>query len=215
MALTKLQSNGLAASSVVTAAILEHNVTATKLSNTGVSALTYGGTTAIPVITIGADGRVSAASNASITAGAELENDTTTNSDDFFPVLANATSGTFTTAFTSNTNLYFNPSTGTLNVTVSNTLSDETKKKNITTIGNALEVLNQIDGVEFEWAANDQKSAGVIAQKVEEVLPYLVSTNKFGIKSVNYDGLVGYLIEAVKTLSKELEELKNDTQSPR
>lgn len=205
MALTKLQSNGLAVGAV----------TASSLAATGVTANTYGGTTAIPVITIGADGRVSAASNSAITAGATLQNDTTTNSNDFFPVLANATTGSYTTAFTSNTNLYFNPSTGTLNVTVSNTLSDETKKKNITAIDNALSVINQINGVEFQWAANDQKSAGVIAQRIEEVLPHLVTTNKYDIKSVNYDGLIAYLIEAVKTLSKELEELKNDTQSPR
>lgn len=206
MALTKLQSNGLAAGAV----------TASSLAATGVTANTYGGTTAIPVITIGTDGRVSAASNSTITAGASLQNDTTTNSDDFFPVLANAITGSYITAFTSNTNLFFNPSTGTLNVTVSNTLSDETKKKNITAIDNALSVINQINGFEFQWAANDQKSAGVIAQRIEEVLPHLVTTNKYDIKSVNYAGLIAYLIEAVKTLSKDLEELKNnDTQSPR
>ena len=206
MAMTKLQSNGLAAGAV----------TASSLAATGVTANTYGGTTAIPVITIGTDGRVSAASNSAITAGASLQNDVTTNSDDFFPVLANAITGSYTTAFTSNTNLFFNPSTGTLNVTVSNTLSDETKKKNITAIDNALSVINQINGFEFQWAANDQKSAGVIAQRIEEVLPHLVTTNKYDIKSVNYAGLIAYLIEAVKTLSKDLEELKNnDTQSPR
>jgi hypothetical protein len=206
MALTKLQSNGLAVGAV----------TAESLSDTGVTANTYGGQTAIPVITIDAKGRVTLAANSSITAGATLQNDTTTDSDDFFPVLSNATTGSFVSGFTSNTNLYFNPSTGTLNVTVSNTLSDETKKKNITNINNPFLVLNQIHGVEFEWAANDQKSAGVIAQNVEAVLPHLVTTNKFGIKSVNYDGLIAYLIEAVKTLGTELEELKkNDTQSPR
>ena len=206
MALTKLQSNGLAVGAV----------TATALADTGVVANTYGGTTAIPVITIDAKGRISNATTSSITAGASLENDVTTNSDDFFPVLSNTTSGSFISGFTSNTNLYFNPSTGTLNVTVSNTLSDETKKKNITAINNPFLVLNQIHGVEFEWLANDQKSAGVIAQNVEAVLPHLVTTNKFGIKSVNYDGLIAYLIEAVKALGTELEELKkNDTQSPR
>ena len=206
MALTKLQSNGLAVGAVTDAA----------LSNTGIAATTYGGQTAIPVITIDAKGRITTAANSSITAGASLTNDTTTNSDDFFPVLSNATTGSFVSGFTSNTNLYFNPSTGTLNVTVSNTLSDETKKKNITAINNPFLVLNQIHGVEFEWLANDQKSAGVIAQNVEAVLPHLVTTNKFGIKSVNYDGLIAYLIEAVKALGTELEELKkNDTQSPR
>lgn len=206
MALTKLQSNGLAVGAVTDAA----------LSDTGVSATVYGGTTAIPVITIDAKGRITTAANTSITAGASLTNDTSTDSNDYFPVLSTSTSGSFTSGYTSNTNLYFNPSTGTLNVTVSNTLSDETKKKNITNIINPFTVLNQINGVEFEWLANDQKSAGVIAQNVESVLPHLVTTNKYGIKSVNYDGLIAYLIEAVKALGTELEELKkNDTQSPR
>ena len=49
---------------------------------------------------------------------------------------------------------------------------------------------------------------GVIAQDVEEVFPELVN-EKEEFKSVNYNGLVGALIEAVKELSARVEELEN------
>ena len=47
----------------------------------------------------------------------------------------------------------------------------------------------------------------MIAQEVQEILPELV--NNGTIKSVNYNGIIGVLIEAVKELKKEVEELKN------
>ena len=43
---------------------------------------------------------------------------------------------------------------------------------------------------------------GVSAQEVEQVLPELVSNDEF--KSVNYNGIIAVLIEAVKELSKEI-----------
>jgi hypothetical protein len=46
----------------------------------------------------------------------------------------------------------------------------------------------------------------VIAQELEEVLPELVHNGD--IKTVNYNGLVGVLIEAIKELSAEVQELK-------
>ncbi len=55
---------------------------------------------------------------------------------------------------------------------------------------------------------NDEKSVGVIAQEVETILPELVKGEE-GDKSVNYSGLVGVLIEAVKELSARVEELEN------
>ena len=48
----------------------------------------------------------------------------------------------------------------------------------------------------------------MIAQEVENVLPELVKPGVSGF-SVNYNGLVGVLIEAVKELSKRVEELEN------
>ena len=59
----------------------------------------------------------------------------------------------------------------------------------------------------FNWKENDRKSYGVIAQELEEFLPDLVSDGE--IKTVNYNGIIGVLIEAVKELKKEIEYLKN------
>jgi hypothetical protein len=47
----------------------------------------------------------------------------------------------------------------------------------------------------------------VIAQELQKVLPQLV--NEGEVKSVNYNGLIGVLIEAVKELSSEVEQLKH------
>lgn len=46
----------------------------------------------------------------------------------------------------------------------------------------------------------------MIAQELEEVLPELVSDTD--PKTVNYNGIIGVLIEAVKELSAEVETLK-------
>ena len=89
-----------------------------------------------------------------------------------------------------------------------NSTSDIRLKKDIEVITSATELLNDINGVKFTWKDNDRKCAGVIAQEVEKVLPELVNTADDGVKSVNYDGLVGVLIESVKELKAEIEELK-------
>jgi len=77
-----------------------------------------------------------------------------------------------------------------------NTTSDQNLKTNIQTIENPLDKIVQIRGVNFEWKENNKPSAGVIAQEVEKVLPQLV--NGEYTKTVNYNGLIGLLIEVVK-----------------
>lgn len=92
------------------------------------------------------------------------------------------------------------------NVTVQGTLfetSDATLKKNIETFTDALATVEKLRGVEFDWKSTDNHSAGVIAQELETVLPYLVS-NSGGVKSVNYTAIIGVLIEAVKELSDKV-----------
>jgi len=95
---------------------------------------------------------------------------------------------------------------GTITCTDLNSTSDIDLKKDIKTLQNSLSVISQLRGVNFAWKSNDKQSIGVIAQELEEVLPQLVSTSDN--KSVNYNGLIGVLIEAVKELSAEVEELK-------
>ena len=64
--------------------------------------------------------------------------------------------------------------------------------------------------MKFVWKELGPPSVGVIAQDVEKVLPELVSERgDTGAKSVNYNGLVGVLIEAVKELSARVSKLEN------
>jgi predicted acyltransferase (DUF342 family) len=137
--------------------------------------------------------------------GATVADDTTTNQV-FYPLLTQTTSGIVTSTKLSTTKLTFNPSTGTLTVVDLNSTSDVNLKENIKTIENSLKTVNSLRGVSFDWRETGESSYGVIAQELEEILPELVSQGE--TKSVNYNGLIGVLIEAVKELSNELKELK-------
>ena len=89
-----------------------------------------------------------------------------------------------------------------------NSSSDINLKKDISSLENALDKVCKLSGVEFSWKSTDEKSIGVIAQDVEKILPELVNSDD-QYKSVNYNGLIGVLIEAVKELRNEIDELKN------
>ena len=88
-----------------------------------------------------------------------------------------------------------------------NSTSDNRVKENIKTIENSLDTLTQLRGVSFDWKETGRGSYGVIAQELQEILPELVKDGE--VKSVNYNGIIGVLIEAIKELKKEVEELKN------
>ena len=88
-----------------------------------------------------------------------------------------------------------------------NSQSDFRLKENINTYENALDKIEDIRGVSFVWKETQKTSIGVIAQEVEEVFPELVISGE-EFKSVNYNGLIGVLIEAVKELKLNNEELK-------
>lgn len=68
MALTKIEASLIANNAVITQSIANDAVTAAKLANTAVTSGVYGGATAIPVITVDADGRLTNAANVAITA---------------------------------------------------------------------------------------------------------------------------------------------------
>ena len=88
--------------------------------------------------------------------------------------------------------------------------SDINLKKNIEVIPNALDKVSQIRGVTFDRIdmEDEPRQTGMIAQEVERILPEAVHTNKEGIKSVAYGNLVGLLVESIKELKAEVEELK-------
>ena len=97
---------------------------------------------------------------------------------------------------------------------VANYSSDKRLKKNIKPISGALDKLLQISGVEFDWIEKKEvhshkgHDVGVIAQEIEEVLPEVVATRDNGYKAVNYEKIVPLLIEAIKDLKAEVDELK-------
>ena len=104
----------IANDAVTTAKIADDAVTADKLANTSVTAASYGSATAIPAITVDAQGRITAASTNSINTStipvADESSDTTC-----FPVFVTAATGDL--APKSGSNLTFNSATGALGAT--------------------------------------------------------------------------------------------------
>ena len=197
-------------SSYTTGALLQYNGSGiVSIANTGVTSGNYGGATQIPVLNIDAYGRVTSASNVSITSGTTLTDDTTT-ATTHYPLLTVSTSGSISIANTSSTKLTYIPSTGTLSATVMSSTSDENVKTNIVPIADALYIIKNIDGVRYDWKDTGLPSAGLIAQQVEKYMAELVETSSDGFKSLNYNGIIGVLVQAVKELSEEVERLKKN-----
>lgn len=100
-----------------------------------------------------------------------------------------------------------------------NTLSDSSLKENVNTISNALNKVLKLRGVTFTYKSSDsaqspsQTHMGLIAQEVEQVVPEVVHTGKNELKGVQYQNLVGLLIEAIKQEDAKVTELQNRLDS--
>lgn len=93
--------------------------------------------------------------------------------------------------------------------------SDEALKTDINTIESALDKLKSIKGVTFNYKRNNKNSGGVIAQDVEKVFPEFIHEQQSldgatTFKTVDYNGLIGLLIEAVKELNDKCNNCKKD-----
>ena len=89
--------------------------------------------------------------------------------------------------------------------------SDQRLKDNITPISNALDKVLSISGNTFDWnekSGKEGSDVGVIAQEILEVIPEVVTTRDNGYLAVRYEKLVPLLIEAIKELKEEINELK-------
>ena len=93
--------------------------------------------------------------------------------------------------------------------------SDKQLKDNIILIPNSLEKITKIGGYTFDWNNKQDiyevgsHDIGVIAQEIEEILPEVVITRDNGYKAVKYEKIVPLLIEAIKELKVEVDELKS------
>jgi hypothetical protein len=85
--------------------------------------------------------------------------------------------------------------------------SDARIKTNIETIPDALNLVRQLRGVQYDRLDTGEKQIGVIAQEVQSLLPSVVTTAENGL-SVAYGNMVGLLIEAIKELTHKIEILE-------
>ena len=99
----------------------------------------------------------------------------------------------------------------------STTVSDLRLKKDVEVIKNPLEILDSLNGYTFTYKKDNKKSAGIVAQEVEKVFPQAVlekslpyssedQENPDVYKTVEYDQIVGLLVQAVKELKAEVDE---------
>ena len=92
--------------------------------------------------------------------------------------------------------------------------SDRNLKDNIEPIENPLEKMDKIGGYTFDW--NDKQDTykghdiGVVAQEIQEVLPEIVATRANGYLCVKYEKIVPLLIESIKELKQEVEDIKKN-----
>lgn len=120
--------------------------------------------------------------------------------------------------------VFYNTQTSVFNaIQVSRVLnySDARAKTNIQSFTSGIDLIKQLRPVSYNFLGNQKRLApmnkftggnaeiGLLAQELEQVMPNLVFTDEEGKKLVDYVALIPVLINAVQTLQKEVEALKN------
>ena len=126
---------------------------------------------------------------------------------------------------------FIQPSTGGVyqgnNSSSWSTTSDRRIKKNIEDNNVGLDAITNIRVRNFEYRTEDEITevgssaaiekegiqVGVIAQEVETILPDIVKEESTGVLSVNPDNITWYLVNAVKELSSQVNELKQEIEN--
>jgi len=109
--------------------------------------------------------------------------------------------------------------TATGDITAFYASSDKRLKKNIVTIENPLDIINNIRGVRFNWNDEAKKvnpgvdlnkiEMGVIAQEIEDHIPEVIKGGLQGYKAVRYEKIVPLLIETIKEQQKQINNLND------
>lgn len=94
------------------------------------------------------------------------------------------------------------------------TQSDILLKDNIFKIENPLSKILSLRGVEFEWNSKSKnhvgKDYGLIAQEVREVAPFLVRERSDGYLGLKYEGIIPFLVGAIKEQQEKINSLEED-----
>lgn len=137
--------------------------------------------------------------------------DNTVDSATHFVTMTTATvDGTITGIRRSSSKLTFQPSTGTLSSTIFTETSSIALKENFRPIEDALEKILNLSGVIYDRKDGSQKDeVGMIAEHVNAVIPNVVGKNNQGQPAtIAYQRITAYLIEAVKSLKQEINDIK-------
>jgi len=126
----------------------------------------------------------------------------------FYPTFVSSNASTTAQTHSVASAFTFNASNGTLTATIVTASSDARLKENVRPIEGALDKVLSLCGVEFNRIGHTTTEIGVIAQKVEEVVPSLVVTGADGFKSVAYGNAIALLIEAIKEQQVQIKELQ-------
>lgn len=86
--------------------------------------------------------------------------------------------------------------------------SDIRLKKDIEVIKGALEKVNRLNGIYYTTISSNERSAGLIAQEVQQEIPELIRVGHDGMLSVSYGNMAGLLVEAIKDLTKRVEAIE-------
>jgi hypothetical protein len=147
-------------------------------------------------------------------AGASLANEIASASTHYV-TFTTQTSGALTDAkvATATRPLVYTPSTGQLSATIFNETSSITLKENLVPMENSLEKILGLQAYTYDRKDGSRRNEpGLIAEEVNEIIPEVVSKNMQGKpESIAYQRLVTYLIESVKKLKQDIDELKQRT----
>jgi hypothetical protein len=210
--------NELKATSAVTSANLRQFATTTSADlasvisdETGTGALVFSTNPSLTTPALGTPSAIvltnASGTAAGLTVGQITITDETTSASIYYPMLSVGTSSG-NSANVSSTKLTFTPQTGLLTSTDYNSSSDMTLKEDFIPIKNPLDIISQLTGFGFTWKDSKEKAYGLSAQEVEKVIPEIVKDRPDGTKGINYMNLTAFLIEAIKDLKQEIQELK-------
>lgn len=143
------------------------------------------------------------------TVGAAISDNTSDSATNYL-TFSPSTSGNLTAVRVSSTKLTFQPSTGTLSSTIFTETSSIALKENFTPIDDALEKILQLTAWIYDRKDGSQKrEAGLVVEQVYPIIPNVVTLDANGKpSSINYSRFSAYLIEAIKSLKTEIDEMK-------
>jgi len=96
------------------------------------------------------------------------------------------------------------------NSTVTYGTSSDARLKNILGEAKGLEIVNKLNPVNFEWKDGGEIQDGLIAQEVEELIPYAINVNEEGYYSMDYSKLVTPLIKAIQEQQEQIDALQSE-----